>query len=340
MHRRVNYFCMFFAIASLATTCVLFVKLHTLKHNTKQDIINPQSLEKLYTAISNIQTYYHETVNTDELIDNTIETLVKNLDKHSKILFRDNTDIEDSNNTKEISSLEPSAYPNQNEKNLNPKKQLSLGLLKDSSIFNIYYKNTKNILYIKCPIFIQGATNYIKNILRQYPSNYPTILDLRDNPGGIVQEGLDLVKLFVSSGQIINIKDKNPQIYYDTYAKENYYIHRGPLVILINRNSASTTELVAGSLKKSQRALIVGEQSYGKSSIQTILPLGSSNDLMKLTTGEFTFVDGSSINNIGIVPDIKIGNSSTASAKLKDRQLHFAYKIIEKYYERQNINHD
>ncbi|USO01314.1 MAG: S41 family peptidase [Alphaproteobacteria bacterium] len=138
------------------------------------------------------------------------------------------------------------------------------------------------------------------------PNLNALVLDLRDNDGGLLDQGIDAVSLFLSSGRVVYTKgrgDKPKDVYKVKLRKE---IARGiPIVILVNRETASTAEIFAGALRDHKRALIVGERTFGKGSIQDLIAL-KDNDAMKLTTEYFYTPSDQKIDNVGIKPDIII----------------------------------
>jgi carboxyl-terminal processing protease len=136
------------------------------------------------------------------------------------------------------------------------------------------------------------------------------VIDLRDNPGGTLQSAVAVADLFLQSGTIVTTKGR----YYD--ANQAYYAKRGdilkglPIVVLINENSASAAEILAAALKDNQRATVVGNQSYGKGSVQSLIPLGDGNTALKLTTAKYFTPAGVSIEGVGVTPDVAIAQAT------------------------------
>ena len=130
------------------------------------------------------------------------------------------------------------------------------------------------------------------------------ILDLRNNPGGVLNTAIEVVDAFLEGGQIVYTKGRAKDSSMDFTASGEDRIDGAPLVILINRGSASGSEIVAGSLQDRGRAIVMGETSFGKGSIQSVLPLGGP--AMKLTTARYYTPSGTSIDNKGVVPDIQV----------------------------------
>ncbi|GEB69966.1 peptidase S41 [Pseudoalteromonas carrageenovora] len=136
------------------------------------------------------------------------------------------------------------------------------------------------------------------------------VIDLRDNPGGTLKSAVAVSDLFLQSGTIVTTKGR----FYDAnqafYAKRGDILKGAPIVVLINENSASAAEILAAALKDNKRATIVGSQSFGKGSVQSLIPLGDGNTALKLTTAKYYTPLGQSIDGIGITPDVAINQTS------------------------------
>ncbi|MCQ8891181.1 S41 family peptidase [Pseudoalteromonas carrageenovora] len=136
------------------------------------------------------------------------------------------------------------------------------------------------------------------------------VIDLRDNPGGTLQSAVAVSDLFLQSGTIVTTKGR----FYDAnqafYAKRGDILKGAPIVVLINENSASAAEILAAALKDNKRATIVGSQSFGKGSVQSLIPLSDGNTALKLTTAKYYTPLGQSIDGIGITPDVAINQTS------------------------------
>ena len=136
------------------------------------------------------------------------------------------------------------------------------------------------------------------------------LIDLRDNPGGILDSAVAVSDLFLKEGVIVSTKGR----FYDANqvftASNSDILNGAPMVVLINKGSASAAEILAGALKDNKRAIIVGTRSYGKGSVQSLIPLGNGQTALKLTTAKYYTPSGTSIDGIGISPDIPITQSS------------------------------
>jgi carboxyl-terminal processing protease len=150
------------------------------------------------------------------------------------------------------------------------------------------------------------------------------ILDLRNNPGGLLSQSVRICNLFVEEGLIVvstegRVRNQNSRFMANGGGQYRHY----PLIILINAGSASGSEIVAGALQDLQKATIIGTKSYGKGSVQTIFPLQDGSGL-RLTTAHYFTPSGRSIDHVGILPDIELPNEGN-----DDRQLHIAHAIMK-----------
>ena len=132
------------------------------------------------------------------------------------------------------------------------------------------------------------------------------LIDLRDNPGGTLDSAVAIADLFLHQGLIVSTRGRFSE------ANQNYYAHTGdilegaPIVVLINEGSASAAEILAGALKDNNRATLVGTRSYGKGSVQSLIPIGDGRSALKLTTARYFTPSGASIEGRGIIPDVPI----------------------------------
>jgi carboxyl-terminal processing protease len=153
------------------------------------------------------------------------------------------------------------------------------------------------------------------------------LLDLRNNPGGLLDQAVDVSDEFMGEGLITYIEGKKPdqRVTFNAHKKDDY---TGPLVVLVNEGSASASEIVAGALQDSKRAIVVGTKTFGKGSVQTVIPLGDGSAL-RLTTARYYTPSGRSIQAEGITPDIVVEDDLTrkkgdkfAAVKEKDLERH------------------
>lgn len=175
------------------------------------------------------------------------------------------------------------------------------------------------------------------------------LIDLRDNPGGVLDSAIAISDLFLEHGTIVSTKGRFSEANQEYHAKAGDMLEGAPIVVLINSGSASAAEILAGALKDNGRATLVGTRSYGKGSVQSLIPLGDGQTALKLTTAKYYTPSGTSIDGIGISPDIAIeqpkftDEDKLALAKLsqgresdpfmadfKDIQLEKAMKVLAK----------
>ncbi|MFI5322379.1 MAG: S41 family peptidase [Thermodesulfobacteriota bacterium] len=149
------------------------------------------------------------------------------------------------------------------------------------------------------------------------------VFDLRNNPGGLLTEAIDIVDQFIDSGLIVSVKGRTPEQTREYYATKNGTFLAFPVVILVNDGSASASEVVAEAMQDSKRAVILGTKTFGKGSVQTIIKLDDGSGL-KLTTAKFYAPSGRSINEVGVTPDIKVENTGD-----HDKQLESAVNILK-----------
>ena len=150
----------------------------------------------------------------------------------------------------------------------------------------------------------QDVARAISRLKRDNPHGIEgLVLDLRNNPGGVLEAGVAVANDFLSSGVIVTADGRTPEARFRMDATHGDLINGAPLVVLVNGGSASASEIVAGALKDHGRALLVGRKTYGKGSVQTVLPL-SRGGAVKLTTSRYFTPSGASIHGKGIVPDI------------------------------------
>ena len=160
-----------------------------------------------------------------------------------------------------------------------------------------------------------------------YPFTY--ILDLRNNPGGLLSQAIKITDFFIDSGEIVSTKSKRKYESRKFFARTGDLINGDTIVVLINYGSASASEIVAGALKDHKRAIVIGENSYGKGSVQSIIPL-KNKGAIRLTISKYYLPSGKSISGTGITPDIEIEeNSDEFRIDTKtDNQLDFAITLL------------
>ena len=169
-----------------------------------------------------------------------------------------------------------------------------------------------NVGYIRILQFNNLADDELKAEIKDISAKIPTqqlkgyILDLRNNPGGLLDQAVSVSNTFLKRGEIVSMRGRNPDESQRFDAKAGDLIHGKPLIVLINGGSASASEIVAGALQDQKRATIIGSRSFGKGSVQTIIPLGQGNGALRLTTARYFTPSGRSIQAQGITPDIEV----------------------------------
>ena len=155
------------------------------------------------------------------------------------------------------------------------------------------------------------------------------VIDLRNNPGGLLTQAINITDIFLDDGEIVSTKGRRISETRKFFAKKGDETKGKPLVILINNGSASASEIFAGALKDHKRAIILGENSYGKGSVQSIIPLKNGGG-MRLTISKYYLPSGKSISEVGVTPDILIEENEN-EFKIdtdKDNQLNYAIKLF------------
>ena len=177
-------------------------------------------------------------------------------------------------------------------------------------IRSVKHEIINNIGYVRLTTFsdttTSGMENSINEIKKELGDKFQgLILDLRNNPGGLLNQSISVTDAFLNQGEIVSTQGRKPDDTSRVFAKKGDIMNGKPLIVLINSGSASASEIVAGALKDHARAIIVGTRSFGKGSVQSIIPL-PGNGAMRLTTARYYTPSGVSIQAKGIEPDIKV----------------------------------
>lgn len=195
-----------------------------------------------------------------------------------------------------------------------------------------------NIGYIRISHFNDIAdkkvVSAIKEINEQTKNNVMGyIIDIRNNPGGLLEQAIKVTDLFLDKGEIVSIRTRNAERKKRFFAKKGDITDGAELVIIINNGSASASEIFSGALKDNKRATVIGEKTYGKGSVQTVIPLGRNNGAMRLTTAEYYSPSDKSIHKIGVEPNYAIPSEKSNDEEItNDTQLEFAKKLINARY--------
>ncbi|MCR8685474.1 S41 family peptidase [Campylobacter ureolyticus] len=176
---------------------------------------------------------------------------------------------------------------------------------------SVYAKNIEDedILYLRVTNFDQKVTKESAKFIKEFAKNNKDakgiILDLRNNPGGLLDQAIGLTNLFVDKGVIVSQKGRDAKENLEYSAKKNEKITDLPLVVLVNSGSASASEIVSGALQDLKRAVVIGEETFGKGSVQVILPL-NEKEALKMTIARYYLPSGRTIQNKGVTPDLEV----------------------------------
>ena len=190
----------------------------------------------------------------------------------------------------------------------------------------------KNIGYIRLTSFNENSSKQIEKEIKKLEKNKNVksyILDLRNNPGGLLSQAIKISDFFLNNGEIVSTKSRKASENRKWFAKKGDLTNGKTLIVLINYGSASASEIVAGALKDHKRAIILGENSFGKGSVQSIIPL-KNKGAIRLTVAKYYLPSGKSISEVGVLPDIEI-DEDTDDFKIKtetDNQLKYAIKLL------------
>jgi carboxyl-terminal processing protease len=189
-----------------------------------------------------------------------------------------------------------------------------------------------NIGYIRLTSFNDNSSDQIKEKIKKLKENENLkafILDLRNNPGGLLTQAIKISDFFLDNGEIVSTKSRKKSENRKWFARKGDITDGKTLVVLINYGSASASEIVAGALKDHKRAIILGENSYGKGSVQSIIPL-KNKGAIRLTVAKYYLPSGKSISEVGVRPDIEV-NEEGDDFRIKtdtDNQLNYAIKLL------------
>ena len=190
----------------------------------------------------------------------------------------------------------------------------------------------EKIGYIRLTSFNENSDDQIKKEIKQFKKNNKIegyILDLRNNPGGLLGQAIKISDFFLDDGEIVSTKGRKKNENQKWFAREGDIIDGKALIVLINKGSASASEIVAGALKDHKRAILIGDKSYGKGSVQSIIPL-KNRGAIRLTISKYYLPSGKSISEVGVSPDITVEEISEDFRILSenDNQLKFARKLF------------
>ncbi|MCZ6169113.1 S41 family peptidase [Campylobacter ureolyticus] len=191
-------------------------------------------------------------------------------------------------------------------------KPFDIKIIRDIiKVDSVYAKNIEDedILYLRVTNFDQKVTKesakFIKEFTKKNKNIKGIILDLRNNPGGLLDQAIGLTNLFVDKGVIVSQKGRDSKENLEYSAKKDEKITDLPLVVLVNSGSASASEIVSGALQDLKRAVVIGEETFGKGSVQVILPL-NEKEALKMTIARYYLPSGRTIQNKGVTPDLEV----------------------------------
>ncbi len=191
-------------------------------------------------------------------------------------------------------------------------------------IESVYHKRYEDMLYLRIVSFDKNVADQLESAIKSSkPWARGIILDMRNNPGGLLDQAIRTTNLFVEKGVIVSQKGRSSAEEQIHHAKKNLKLTNLPMVVLVNAGSASASEIVSGALQDHKRAVIVGEKTFGKGSVQVVLPLGDK-DAIRLTVARYYLPSGRTIQAKGIEPDIEIHQG-----KLQETSSGFSIKEAE-----------
>ena len=190
----------------------------------------------------------------------------------------------------------------------------------------------KEIGYLRLRAFNENSDNQLKKEISKFENNKNIvgyILDLRNNPGGLLSQAIKISDFFLDDGEIVSTKGRKIKENRKFFASKGDRINGKPLIVLINKGSASASEIVAGALKDQKRAILLGETTYGKGSVQSIIPL-KNKGAIRLTISKYYLPSGKSISEVGVSPDITIEeiNEDFSINTTTDNQLNYAIRLL------------
>jgi len=218
----------------------------------------------------------------------------------------------------------------------NVKKPLEFNITRKiiqvQSVSSRVISKDKNLGYIRLKSFNENSDEQFLKLIKKFEKNSKIkgyVLDLRNNPGGLLTQAINITDFFLDDGEIVSTKGRKISETRKFFARKGDEIKGKPIVVLINNGSASASEIFAGALKDHKRAIILGENSYGKGSVQSIIPLRNGGG-MRLTISKYYLPSGKSISEVGVTPDILV-EETEKDFKInseKDNQLNYAIKLF------------
>ena len=205
-------------------------------------------------------------------------------------------------------------------------------IIQVQSVSSEIISKNKNLGYIRLKSFNENSDKQFLKSLKKFKKNTKIkgyVIDLRNNPGGLLTKAINITDFFLNDGEIVSTKGRNVSETRKFFAKRGDETNGKPVIVLINYGSASASEIFAGALKDHKRAIILGENSYGKGSVQSIIPLRNGGGI-RLTISKYYLPSGKSISEVGVTPDIvveEVGENFKIKSD-KDNQLNYAIKLF------------
>ena len=216
-------------------------------------------------------------------------------------------------------------------KNLRKAKNIKIirEIIEIQSVVSEMFENDK-VGYLRLRAFNENSSEQLKKEISKIKKLIGYILDIRNNPGGLLSQAVRISDFFLDDGEIVSTRGRKNRETKKFFAKKGDKINGKPLIVLINEGSASASEIVAGALQDQKRAVLLGETTFGKGSVQSIIPL-KNRGAIRLTVSKYYLPSGKSISEVGVVPDIKIeekGEEFSINTE-KDNQLNYAIKLLK-----------
>ena len=205
-------------------------------------------------------------------------------------------------------------------------------IIQVQSVSSEIISKNKNLGYIRLKSFNENSDKQFLKSLKKFEKNTKIkgyVIDLRNNPGGLLTKAINITDFFLNDGEIVSTKGRNISETRKFFARKGDETNGKPVIVLINYGSASASEIFAGALKDHKRAIILGENSYGKGSVQSIIPLRNGGGI-RLTISKYYLPSGKSISEVGVTPDIvveEVGENFKIKSD-KDNQLNYAIKLF------------
>ena len=218
----------------------------------------------------------------------------------------------------------------------NVKKPLEFNITRKiievQSVSSKVISKEENIGYVRLKSFNENSDKQFLKSIKKFekkPKIKGYVIDLRNNPGGLLTQAINITDFFLDDGEIVSTKGRKISETRKFFARKGDEIKGKPLVVLINNGSASASEIFAGALKDHKRAIILGESSYGKGSVQSIIPLRNGGGI-RLTISKYYLPSGKSISEVGVSPDIVVEEQNQFELDSeKDNQLKYAVKLFQ-----------